>query len=542
MNSIQDRVLVTVAATSLLAAGGMVAGYFVGRHLTVEHAESSLEPYARKILAQSDSAVTESRATLATISASKFEPCSDAEIGWLRQLVYQTQYIKESGRMSDGRITCSTTLGRPEKTIALPKPDFSRADGTRVYRDFAPFHIPGQHVLTVQLGGAFIVYNPYPLQGTSGSAMHLTLTGIDKAGGESGHVIGDSPQVAADSLTQDGETRAADRMYVTRCSASRFGCITASISIPEALQANRAEFHAYIASGCLGGALFGLAISFFYRRNKAIEMQLRRAIRREALGVVYQPIVELPSGRIVGAEALARWTDEDGFNVGPDVFIPIAEERGFVGDITRLVIKRCLRDFGKAMQTIPGFRVNINITPTDLANPRFLRLLERYIRWAEVPASSLGIEITESGTAGHELAREAISVLHQRGHVVHIDDFGTGYSSLARLNDLAIDVVKIDRAFTKAIGTEAVTVSIMPQILAMAETLNLQVIAEGIETPEQAGYFSIARRPILAQGWLFGRPVSAEDFHLKLAENAERFGAREKNEEETQLALPASAS
>jgi sensor c-di-GMP phosphodiesterase-like protein len=105
---------------------------------------------------------------------------------------------------------------------------------------------------------------------------------------------------------------------------------------------------------------------------------------------------------------------------------------------------------------------------------------------------------------------------------VHIDDFGTGYSSLSYLQDLAISAIKIDKSFTRSIGTQAVTVAILPQILAMAEALKLQVIVEGIETSPQADYFSVLAQPVLAQGWFFGYPVPAERFQRLLAEDEQK--------------------
>jgi sensor c-di-GMP phosphodiesterase-like protein len=250
-----------------------------------------------------------------------------------------------------------------------------------------------------------------------------------------------------------------------------------------------------------------------------LDHQLRRAIRREQLRLVYQPIVSLPDGEIVGAEALARWTDEDGFAVGPDIFIKIAEERGFVGEITRLVTRRALSDFAQTLRARPDFELSINVAAADLADPRFLPMLESELKRAGVAAKSLAIEITESSTARHEVAIATILRLRQMGHGIHIDDFGTGYSSLAYLHDLSVNAIKIDRSFTQAIGTEAVTLAILPQILVMADALHLQVIVEGIETSLQANYFSSGTRPILGQGWLYGRPVTAEEFIRLLAED-----------------------
>lgn len=274
--------------------------------------------------------------------------------------------------------------------------------------------------------------------------------------------------------------------------------------------------------GGLAGGLFGFIVAFLYRRNRNLDHQLRRAIRRDKLRVEYQQIVSLASGRIVGAEALARWTNEDGFAVVPNIFIKVAEEHGFVGSITRLVVHHVLRDFAATFRARPDFQVSINIAATDLADPQFLPMLEHALKQAGVSARSMVIEITESSTARYEVAIAAILRLRQRGHSVHIDDFGTGYSSLSYLHDLSVDAIKIDRSFTRSIGTEAVIAAILPQILSMANALRLQVIVEGIETRQQAVYFTATAQPIHGQGWLFGRAVTADAFHSLLAEEENR--------------------
>jgi sensor c-di-GMP phosphodiesterase-like protein len=266
------------------------------------------------------------------------------------------------------------------------------------------------------------------------------------------------------------------------------------------------------ALGGLIGALAGLFSSLIYRRNRSIEHQLRRAIAKDKVRLAYQPIVDLATRRIIGAEALARWTDEEGFAVGPDVFVRVAEEFGFVGELTRLVVRHALRDFAEIIHDNPDFRLSINVAAADLSDPAFLPMLAVALKQAGVPAQNLAIEITESSTARHQMAKEAIRGLRQRGHSVHVDDFGTGYSSLSYLQDLSIDTIKIDRSFTQTIGTQAVTVGILPQILAMAAVLNLGVIVEGVETSQQASYFAGVDSTIQAQGWLFGRPVPVSEF------------------------------
>ena len=146
-------------------------------------------------------------------------------------------------------------------------------------------------------------------------------------------------------------------------------------------------------------------------------------------------------------------------------------------------------------------------------------MLENELQRNGVRPEGFSIEITESSTARRGVAIETIQRLRQRGHSVHIDDFGTGYSSLSYLHELSVDAIKIDRSFTQSIGTESVTLFILPQILAMAEALQLLVIVEGIETAQQADYFlADARAKILGQGWLFGRPVPVETILGKLTE------------------------
>jgi sensor c-di-GMP phosphodiesterase-like protein len=234
--------------------------------------------------------------------------------------------------------------------------------------------------------------------------------------------------------------------------------------------------------------------------------------------VSYQPVVSLHTGRIVGSEALARWTDAVHGEVSPEIFIRVAEERGFVGEITRQVIQTALADVKSILSMCPDFRLSVNIAPQDLGDQKFLPMLEKSLRKTGVSARCVVIEITERAAADSQTARDSIARLRSMGHSVHIDDFGTGYSSLAYLHDLSVDGLKIDKAFTQAVGTESVPVLILPQIFSLATSLGLQVTVEGIETEEQLRYFSTNTLPMLGQGWFLGRPMPLEMFLRVFAE------------------------
>ena len=522
MRTFLQRTVVTLASAVVLAVLGLVGGYLLGRAIALRQAEFRLDQFANRILTEAATSTAESRTVLAKMNASPYPFCSEAEIGYFRQLIFSSQFLKAAGRMHDGRIECSTTLGRAVGPQPQFRPAITRADGTRVYPDLPPFRAGDQNVISVQSAGSFIVYNPYNFNSLAALPMHYALTEFDPSGRQAGQMFGDLPDSHSLFPGADGKTRDDESLFATHCSPEFGTCLTTYISIPDAIRVSRRDVIAFILLGGAFGALFGLMCPFLYNRNKSVEHQLIRAIRGDALSVVYQPIVDLATGRVVEAEALVRWTDEYKNAVSPDVFVKIAEERGFVGAITRLVIRHVLRDFASTMRARPDFRVNVNIAASDLADPAFLPMIQRALEDAEITPRSLGIEITESYTARQQVAKEAILRLRRRGHFVHIDDFGTGYSSLAYLHDLSVDAIKIDKAFTKAIGTDAVTVTILPQILTMAKTLNLRVVVEGIESKAQEEYFAASKQNIHGQGWLYGRPSPARSFLQMLDEEEDR--------------------
>lgn len=530
MRTLLQRVVVTLVSTIFLAAVGALAGYMLGQRMVLRQAEARLDAYANRILLESITSSAESRAILATMNSSPYAFCSESEIEYFRQLIFQSQFLKAAGRMQGGKIGCSTTSGRT--VLAEPEftPTIARKDGTKLYKNLNPFRVDDQDVIAVQLGDSFVVYNPYNFAALDAPPMHFTATAVDAFTHQGDQLLGQIPNIEKHILMRNGKVHVGNTLYATRCSTDGDTCMTANISIPDALLVGRGLSLAYIAIGAASGAFIGLLFPLLYSRNKSVEQQLLRAIRSDALTVAYQPIVDLATGRIVEAEALVRWTDEYKNAVGPDVFIKIAEERGFVGQITKLVLRHALRDFGATMRARSTFRVNVNIAASDLADSDFLPMVEQALADAEVAPRNLGIEITESYTARQQVARNTILRLRQKGHYVAIDDFGTGYSSLAYLHDLSVDAIKIDKAFTKAIGTDAVTVSILPQILTMAETLKLRVVVEGIETRAQADYFAASHQRIHAQGWLFGRPVPARLFLQMLDEEEARI-AKEQEEQ-----------
>jgi sensor c-di-GMP phosphodiesterase-like protein len=514
MRDQKQRQFIARAVSITMATCGMAIGYFLGCALALELAGISLDQYSKLIAVQEDASSKEARDVLGLLKKSPYPFCSETEIAYFRELVFRSEYLKDAGRIHGGNIECSATAGHPHRAFGQFKAGPLQPDGTIAYSNLVPLLDTKLKRDGLQSGNAFVVFGSHLPAALGPIPTHLTINMEGAAGPAT------NPSNAPD-LTHEGIVRVGDTLYATRCSALHLNCITSSASVSDSLRGEIGQVGACTILGGLAGALFGIVFSRARRRSLNLEQQLRRAIAQDKLQVAYQPIVSLGTGKVVGAEALARWTNEEGTPVSPDVFIKLAEEHGFVGSITRLVVRRALHDFSEILRNRPAFRLNVNVAAADLADPSFLPMLDSSLERAKVTPSSLAIEITESSTANREVAMESIRLLRRRGHSIYIDDFGTGYSSLSYLLYLSVDTIKIDKAFTRAIGTESVTVAILPQIMAMAKSLNLEVVVEGIETDQQALYFSTGTQRIYGQGWLYGRPISAEEFSRLLIEKGE---------------------
>jgi sensor c-di-GMP phosphodiesterase-like protein len=519
------RKWVAVTVTLLATLGGAVCGYMAGHASMLRAVNERLTQAAKLSGGPFVSLLDESNALLAQVNASKYPRCSDAEMGYLRRLLLQSEYLRDAGRMRDGRIECSTLFDRDHLPTATFQPIATNRAGLKIYRNVPPYLSPKWPVFLLQKDGSFVVEDLSTKNNWQPPVFDYESTLLDVASGRRVRPGGRPVNHSGAIIDRDAQARMGDLQYVTVCWPHSTFCTSVFEPYSEILRAGRGSLALNTALGGMCGLSLALIFLSLYQQDREMGRQLRRAIRRGELKLVYQPIVDLASGRIVGAEALSRWTDEDGYAVAPEIFVRLAEERGFVGELTEWVMRKILSDFGQYLQRHPEFRINVNVTASDLADEKFLPMRDRCLKEALVAAHSLAIEITEGSTARSAAAIEAIRKLQQGGHSVQIDDFGTGYSSLAYLKDLAVDAIKIDQAFTQSIGTEGFTEAILPQILAMAEALKLQVIVEGIETVEQAAYFAGKDMPLLGQGFLFGRPALAAELLRSLEEQEENVEA-----------------
>ncbi|MDN5871592.1 MAG: EAL domain-containing protein [Nitrococcus sp.] len=244
-----------------------------------------------------------------------------------------------------------------------------------------------------------------------------------------------------------------------------------------------------------------------------LEGNLRGSIQRQELELHYQSIVNLSTGEIYKFEALVRWRHPQRGLILPSEFIPIAEDSGVIVPLSEWVLQQmCDQMQAWARHGLPALIGAVNISARQIRRQGIMRALDRFLRQARSASGHIEIELTESSLVQDiEHATAILRGLHERGIRIALDDFGTGYSSLRLLKELPIDVVKIDQSFIADITTDADAADIVQAIINMAHSLRLEVVAEGVETPQQAALLKHWGCDA-AQGFYFSPPLPAQGF------------------------------
>ena len=274
------------------------------------------------------------------------------------------------------------------------------------------------------------------------------------------------------------------------------------------------------AAGKARYALFDVALHAEVARQLMLEGELRRALAQSQLSVVYQPLYDMASGCLTGFEALARWTHAEHGIIGPNQFIPIAEESGLIVPLTDFVLERACEQLAQWHQLDAGLdtlTMHVNISGKDLAYPGLVGRVTRALVRSRLQAQHLKLELTENILMERlELAVPLLQELRSLGVAISVDDFGTGFSSLAHLSRLPIDSLKVDRSFISELIADSKDAAVVRAIVQLGNTLGKEVIAEGIETPLQ---YDLLREMgcQTGQGHHMSRPLTAPAVELLLA-------------------------
>jgi len=288
---------------------------------------------------------------------------------------------------------------------------------------------------------------------------------------------------------------------------------------PEEL-VRRADVAMYAAKNTGGGRCtwFDPIMDQAADADARLATDLRQAIARDELFLLYQPIVELPHGRLAGVEALIRWRHPEHGLVSPAAFIPLAERNGYIVELGRWVLREAVRQareweltYGEAAPE----KVSVNISARQLREPDFPAEVDELLRSSGLTPHRLVAEVTETAVLGTGEALDAVRALHGLGLRVALDDFGTGQSSLSLLVDCPVKILKVDKSFVDGVTEASAQAVIVDGLIGITEGLQIEAVAEGVETADQA-YRLHKMGYRFAQGFHFARPMPGADIALLL--------------------------
>jgi EAL domain-containing protein (putative c-di-GMP-specific phosphodiesterase class I) len=266
-----------------------------------------------------------------------------------------------------------------------------------------------------------------------------------------------------------------------------------------------------------GYAAFSPEMDENLRDRQELETAMQQAMERGEISLMFQPQASLDDGSIIGVEALMRWTHAELGAVSPERFIPVAEETGKIVELGRWILEAACRE----VATWPGnLRLSVNVSPVQFELVDVVSEIRETLGRTGLAAERLDIEITEGiFVANARPIIEALQKLRNFGVGIALDDFGTGYSSLSYLGRLPVDKIKIDQSFVKRLPGDQEAGVIIRAVMMLSEALNKVVIAEGIETADQAWMLKMMGCKV-GQGYHFGRPKTAAEMRALLADEA----------------------
>jgi len=469
---------------------------------------------AARALGSAEIRVGQSIAALQDLSARGVDSCKPAHVEAMRQAALLTGPIKQVMLIApNGDTLCTDTSGLAARLEVLTSVATAMPD---IVLEVAKLPARGERFLRVRKIGqpdkpalAALVLASLLLPQTSAQAgRSLGATRIAMADGT---LLGDS------GMTPDPATLGAQFSDSLR---SKQYPLVMTVSMPRSgVVANHDDLRriGIVITGGIALVILLFALLLTKRQPPDPNVEMARAIRDDEFVPYYQPVVDLQSGRLLGAEVLVRWRAPDGTMIEPGAFVLLLESSGLVLEFTRKLMRRVRKELAGAVGPRPYMSIAFNVAPRHFDDALILHDVATIFDGSGIRLSQMVLELTER----HEVAdltnmRRTIAALQRVGCKVAIDDVGTGHSGLSYILKLGVDIIKMDKMFVEAIGSEGHSKAIIETLIDLAKNMRMEIIAEGVETFDQVTY--LRERGIgAAQGYVFAPPLPAGTF-LQLLE------------------------
>ena len=447
--------------------------------------------------------------SLEDLARRRIESCSPAHLEALRQANFATTPIKELSLLGpDGQTLC-TDLGIPLGIRKVVSSQPLTADGAAVI-EVISLGDRRRSMIRVRRNGTGIAVELAALM-----PIELFFPQVSNRGGPSNSharlTTRDGVLLAENGVALPG---AADERFTTIMASERHN-LTATVSLPRKhVLAGHAHLRdvGTVITGVIALAIIGFALVVPARRLNDPVAEIERALRAGELVPYFQPVVDITTGRLRGAEVLVRWRKADGSLVLPGMFIPLLESSGLIIEMTRALMRRARDDVGAAYGKRPNLKIGFNLAAAHFADETIVRDVRDIFENSPIHLNQVVLEVTERQPLENLTeTRRVIAALQGLGVGIAIDDVGSGHSGLSYMLKLGVDLIKIDKMFIDAIGTDRNSATIIETLIELARNLRMDIIAEGVESFEQVVFLrDLGIRA--AQGYVFAPPLPASSF------------------------------
>ena len=512
VRALTRRNIVAIVAGVLLAGAPLVAFDFWLGGLIDRQGQEEVDTSAKRAIALAESRVTQVIATLDGLAARGVDSCRPSDVEAMRQAAFDTMPVKEIAVIGpDGQTLC-THLGLPlgQRKMVASEP--------LVGANWYSFDI-----IQLENGQPMVRLRRQVGAGPNGIAAlvpaFLFLPQISTQGGPFSayaHIATANSTIIA----HIGERPdAVDAAFVANTKSDKFG-FDAEISMPRGhVIAGHAELQ-WLGLFGTGAMLMILGVFSMLMPRRAPGnpvAEIESALKAGEFVPYYQPIVDIRSGQLRGAEVLVRWRKADGTLVLPGAFIPLAESSGLIREMTSDLMRRVCAEAGHALGCRPALKISFNFAGQLFCDEGIVKDVRKIFAGSPIKLSQVVLELTERDPIENFTeTRQTIAAFQGLGVRIAIDDVGTGHSGLSYMLKLGVDIIKIDKIFVDAIGTDRNSTTIVQTLVDLAHNMRMDVVAEGVENFEQVMYLrELGVRS--AQGYVFAPPLPGKSF-LQLVE------------------------